>query len=119
MDSDNIRHHVGNSSPARRTTAVGRHVSALRIGRFRTCNQVERTVQVGDNVEIKCTGTIVSTGKDARLFKNDTCSFTVGQTQQALLLPAISEQIQGLRINDSIKFTMDPGEPMSLEILLA
>eukprot|EP00041_Stephanoeca_diplocostata_P013312 m.233287 g.233287 ORF g.233287 m.233287 type:complete len:310 (-) comp19290_c0_seq5:382-1311(-) len=103
---------AGSGTPIRRISVLGHHLSRCASATLRShsCGHA-RTIRYGDSVQVQCIGTVLNSGKNANLFKDDVCSFIVGQTQTSILLPAIGDQIIGLSYNESIQFTLDTGDP--------
>ena len=68
-----------------------------------------RTAVKGDRIQVLCVGRAGGTGFDAGMFEDDKTVFVVGEGK-GLLMPKLDRQCLGLKLNETRKFLLKPGE---------
>ena len=68
-----------------------------------------RTAMKGDRIQVLCVGRAEGTGFDAGMFEDDKTVFVVGEGK-GLLMPKLDRQCLGLKLNETRKFLLKPGE---------
>ena len=64
---------------------------------------------VSDKIQVLCVGRAGGTGFDAGMFEDDKTVFVVGEGK-GLLMPKLDRQCLGLKLNETRKFLLKPGE---------